>query len=93
VLALDRFGNAVIVDPAIAVADDLVAGRDHGARDIGIALERANDGKDAHRNLEAGKDAQQPPDATAAAILERRFDDRAAQPFIGRKANIGQHRL
>ena len=40
VLALGGLVHAVIVDPAPAVARDLVAAFDHGARDLGLRCER-----------------------------------------------------
>ncbi|MNH60701.1 hypothetical protein D3C73_125920 [compost metagenome] len=73
VLALLRFVHVLIVDPAVAMAADLVAGIDHCADHVRVALGGHGHGEDGQRNVEFLEQFQNPPDPGAAAILVKRF--------------------
>ncbi len=58
VLPFDMLRHRAVIDPAIAVADDFMAARSAGFRQIGILLERAGDAEDAHLDVELGKNIE-----------------------------------
>ena len=70
VLALYLFVNMVIVDPAIAVADDLMAALDEGVCHLRVTCQRRRHAENTERNVEPGKDAQHAPDADPRAVLK-----------------------
>jgi len=57
-LALDLFRDRLVIDPAIAVADDLVAVPDKGAGDFGVALGGLGDRQQADLDPEPAEQAQ-----------------------------------
>src|SRR5712691_1794134 len=61
-LAFHLFVYVMIVDPAIAVADDLVATFDKSAGHCRVPLEGRGHAEHAQRNVELGEDAQYTPD-------------------------------
>jgi hypothetical protein len=66
---------------------------DECLRQFRILLQAAHDAEDAHLDIKAAEDAQEPPRADARPIFEDRFDHRTAHARIRRKADIGQHTL
>jgi len=79
VLAFLGFVHVLVVDPAVAVAADLVAGIDHRADHIRVTLGGHGHGEDGQRNVEFLEQLQNPPDAGAAAILVKRFHAHVAR--------------
>jgi hypothetical protein len=78
-LALDLLRHHLVVEPAIAVADDLMPVHDKGAYQLRVALGRLGDGQQAHLGAEPAEQPQQAPAADPRAVFEHRFDERAAQ--------------
>ncbi|OMP13156.1 hypothetical protein COLO4_02182 [Corchorus olitorius] len=76
--ALLGFVHVLVVDPAIAVAADLVAGLDHGADDLGVALGGHGHGKDGQGHLVPGEQFQDAPDAGATAVFVERLHGHVA---------------
>ncbi len=76
--AFDFRRHGLVVEPAIAVANDLVPILDKGARQLGVALGRLGDGQEAHLDPEAAEQAKQPPAADPRTVFEHGFDNRAA---------------
>src|SRR5438093_13180029 len=66
-LALDLLRHRLVIEPAIAVADDFVALLDKGAGDLGVALGRLGHRQETYLHPEPAEQAQQapPPDARA----------------------------
>jgi hypothetical protein len=56
-------------------------------------LQGAHHAKNADTHVELPEDAQQAPHADAGTVFEGGLDHRAAQPCIGREADIVQHVL
>lgn len=83
VLAFLGLVHVLVVDPAVAVAADLVAGFDHGADHVRMALGGHGDGEDGQRNVEFLEQLEDPPDAGAAAILVQRFHAHVALALQG----------
>lgn len=90
-LALGFRGHLAIIDPAIAMADNLVAARDECFRDIRVLLDGAGDGQNAERYVIFREDIEDTPDAAAASVLEHGFDQRVADPLPGIDADIVEH--
>ena len=78
-LALGLFGHRLVIEPAVAVADDLVPVLDKGAGNLGVALGRLGHRQQTHLDPELAKQSQQTPTADARAIFEDQLDHRAAQ--------------
>src|SRR6185369_7846876 len=70
------FGDAdlLVVDPAPAMARDLVAGLGHGAGAVGIARDRHADGIAGEVQLARRERTQDAPESGAAAVLVDRLD-------------------
>src|SRR6516225_804505 len=79
-LALDLFRDHLVVEPAIAVADDLMPVFDKGVSEFGVALGCFGDRQQTHLDPEPAEQAQQAPAADARAVFENRLDHRAAHP-------------
>src|SRR3984893_1058186 len=79
-LALDLFRDRLVVEPAIAVADDLVAVLDEGPGEFGVTLGRLRHCQQADLATDRAEQAKRPPPADARAVFEYRLDDRAAHP-------------
>src|SRR6202043_3914899 len=69
VVAFDRLGDILVVDPAIAVRRDLPIGGQHRGDRRRVALERHRNGIDGYRNAARQEGAMQPPEAGAAAVF------------------------
>jgi CheY-like chemotaxis protein len=69
VLALGGLVDVLVVDPAPAVAGDLVAQLDEGGGHLGVALQRHRHAEDGQRQAAALELAQDAPDAHARAVL------------------------
>src|SRR5579883_59536 len=92
-LALLVFLHLVIIEPAPAMADDLVSVFDEGASQFGAHIQAADDAEHADFHAETLEDAQQPPAADARPVFEDRFDQRATPAGISWKADIGEQVL
>src|ERR1700682_1972712 len=90
-LAFDLLADVGVVDPAIAVAYDLVPALDESTGQFGILLQRARDGEHAHLDGEVAKDIQYPPGAATAAKFEHRFDERGTLSRFCSHADIVEH--
>src|SRR2546421_12757168 len=77
-LAFHLFVDMVIVDPAIAVADDLVAAFDKGVGHLWVMLKRCGHAEYTERDVELGEDTQHTPDTDARAVLKGRVHERIA---------------
>ena len=87
--AFDLERCMLVVDPAPAVTDDLVPGFNHRLGRFGIAHQAHRDGEDADPKVAFGKEAQEPPHATAASVLEGRLGQDTASAAHRRQAEIG----
>ena len=92
-LALGLLIDFEIVEPPIAVTDDLVAFGDKGLRQLRTLLKRPNDAEDADLDVEALEDAQQSPASAARPIFEDGFHGGVASANVGRQADIVQRIL
>ena len=92
-LALDLLGHMLVVEPAPAVADDLMAAFDDGLGRIGVALQPHDHSPDAGLYVAFLEDAHEPPEAAPAAVFEGAFHDHVAHALVGREARIRQHTL
>jgi hypothetical protein len=92
-IALEIFGDRLIVQPPVVVADEFVPLGKIPAHDDRIALDRARDGEKRDLRVEPAEDLQKPPRADARAVFERGLDHRAAQPGKLRKTDIVEHAL
>ncbi|MNC17434.1 hypothetical protein D3C75_653140 [compost metagenome] len=79
VLAFLGFVHVLVVDPAIAMAADLVAGIDHGADHVRVTLGGHGHGEDGQWNVEFLEQLQDPPHAGTAAILVEGFHAHVAR--------------
>src|SRR6476646_9436717 len=99
VLALDRFGDILVVDPAPSVARDLVPGLEQRVDRGGVALHRHRDPVYGKRHLVAREELEDPPHTYARAVLVDRLhrhvahalqrpraDDLGKEGFRGRVA-------
>src|SRR6516164_10069722 len=78
-LALDLFRHCLVIEPTIAMADDLVPVLDKGTGDLGVALGSLCDGQQANLDPKLLEQAEQAPAADARAVFEDRFGHQAAQ--------------
>ncbi len=62
--------HIVIIDPAIAVANDLMPIREKGLNSLGAFLKRAYDAENADADIELFENSKQTPDADARTIFE-----------------------
>ncbi len=83
VLAFLGLVHVLVVDPAVAVAADLVAGFDHGADHVRVTLGGHGHGEDGQWNVEFLEQLEDPPDAGTAAILVQRFHAHVALALQG----------
>src|SRR5262249_58457963 len=90
-LAFHRLVHVVVVDPAPAMADDLVTFSEKRLNRLAALLHGAYYTKDTDLDLELPEDAEQPPYADARAVLEHRLDDWAADAVIGRETDVVEH--
>ena len=93
VFALGQFIDRLIVQPAIAMADDFMTIRHEGLDGIRISLERLDHAEHTAFHVELLENPQDPPDAGARAVFERGLDDLAALAGISWKTGVGQHAL
>ena len=80
-LALHLFRHDLVIEPAVAVADDLVSIRDIGADEFWVALGRLGDRQQAYLDPETAEQTQQPPAADPRAVFEHGFDQRAPEAW------------
>jgi hypothetical protein len=66
-------GEILVVDPLEAVAGDLPVCLAHGRDGLRVAHERGGDAEDGHRDVSAGQQAVQAPEAGARAVFVDRF--------------------
>ena len=92
-LALDLLGHHLVIEPAIAVADDLVPVGDKGADQFRVALGRLGHGQQAQLDAEPAEQTQQAPAADPRTVFEDGFDERAAQTRQRGLADIVQRAL
>src|SRR5580704_7047883 len=92
-LTLGRFIDRLVIDPAPAVTDNLVALRHEGPERVRVLLQRAHDSEHADFHFKFLEDAQDAPIARAWAILKYALDDLASLAGIGGEARVGQHIL
>jgi hypothetical protein len=92
-VAFHLFVDVVIVDPAIAVADDLVAAFDKGVSHLRVMLKRCGHAEYTERNIELGEDTQHTPDTDARAVLKGRFHEWIAFARYGWKTDVVEHAL
>ena len=76
--------HVLVVDPAPAVAGDLVAELDAGRRQLGVALQRHRDAEHGERQAALLELAQDAPDADARAVLVDRLHAHVARR-VGRR--------
>jgi hypothetical protein len=69
----DRLVDVLVVDPAPAVAGDLVAQFDEGGGEVGVALQRHADAEHGERQPRFLELAQDAPDAGARAVFVDAF--------------------
>ena len=93
VIALGRFVDVLIRDPAPAVARDFVAIGEHRLDPGRIALERHGDAEDRHRDAALAKQAKDPPQPRARSILVERFHAHVSHREGLRADDLGQERL
>ena len=72
-LSLGCFIDALIVDPAPPVIDDIAALTRHRLGDLRVALERHGDGINRRDQLPLGEDAHEPPEADTTAVFVGRL--------------------
>src|SRR5215469_3084394 len=93
-LSLGCFIDAVIVEPAPSVIDDITALTRHGLGALRVALERHADGIDRRDHLPLGEDAHQTPEADTTAVFVSRLHVKIARTLEwGRHEKIGEARL
>src|SRR5438128_10513461 len=85
--ALDLLADELVVDPAPAVAHDLVAGFHDRRGGLGVALERHRDGEDADLDAVLGERAHEAPEPGAASVLVHRLDLKIAHTPERRQAD------
>src|SRR5262245_26439333 len=85
--------DVVIVDPAIAMADDLVAACDKGVGHLWVLFKRCGHAEYTERNVELGEDTKHTPDTDSRAVLKGRFHERAACARHRRKTDVVEHPL
>jgi CheY-like chemotaxis protein len=90
VLALHLFRQVLVVDPAPAVAGDLVAQLDEGLGQLGVTLQRHRDAEDGQRQAAALELAQDAPHPRAVLVdaLHRQVAGR-----VGGGLNISEELL
>ena len=79
VLALLGLVHVLVVDPAVAVAADLVAGLGHGADHVRVALGGHGHGEDGQWHAAVLEQLEQAPHAGAAAVFVERFHAHVAR--------------
>ena len=93
VLALDLLGRVLVVDPAPAVAGDLVAELLERGGELGVALERHRHAEDGHRQAAALELAQEAPHAHARAVLVDALHRQVAVGVAGGVEELGEELL
>src|SRR5215470_9925267 len=89
VAPFDRHRDRLVVDPAIVMAHDLVAGLDHGSGGFAVALERGRDREHADLDLALFEYPQESTHAAPGAVFEHRLDKHAARASHRRKTDVG----
>src|ERR1700738_511716 len=92
-LTFDLLAHIGVVNPAIAVAYDLVAALDASCGQFGSLLQRSGDAEDACLYREGAKNIQQAPGAATAAKFEHRLDERRTLSQFCAHADIVEHAL
>ena len=82
-----------IVEPPVAVTDDLVALGDKSLRQLRTLLKRPDNAEDADPDVEALEDAQQAPASAARSIFEDGFHGGVASANVGGQPDIIQRIL
>ena len=82
-LSLGCFVDAVIVEPAPPVIDDVAALTRHRLSGLRVALERHADGVDRRDHLPLGEDAHETPEADTTAVFVGRPILRSRAPWSG----------
>ena len=94
VLAFHRFGHAMVIDPAIAMAGDFPICLLHGGDGVRISRQCHGDAENGDRHFMLSEQAMQAPEADAAAIFILRFDGEVALALARRhEAEFCQQRL
>jgi hypothetical protein len=75
--------DEVVVEPTVAVADDLVAFLNKCVSGFRVTLDRLSHGEDANQHIKAFEDPQEPPNSNPSAVFEGGFDIRAANALLG----------
>src|SRR6516162_891495 len=93
-LALGCFIDALIVDPAPPVIDDVAALTRHRLGGLRVTLERHADGIDRRDHLSLGEDAHQTPETDTTTVFVGRLHIEIARALeCGRHEKVGQARL
>src|SRR4051812_45441726 len=93
-LSLGCFVDAVIVEPAPPVIDDVAALTRHRLGGVRVALERHADGVDRRDHLPLGEDPHETPEADTTAIFVSRLHIKIARALEwGRHEKVRQARL
>src|SRR5271168_3295572 len=93
-LSLGCFVDAVIVEPAPPVIDDVAALTRHRLGGLRVALERHADGIDRRDHLPLGEDVHETPEADTTAVFVGRLHIKIARALEwGRYEKVGQARL
>ena len=92
-LALGGLVGLAVVDPAVPVGHDLVAGLREGDRDVRVALQRLHDREEADLDPPLLDHVEQAPDPDPAAVLVGRLHEGVALADQRREGRVGQRAL
>ena len=92
-LALGRLVDVLVVDPAVAMAGDLVAEIDEGRCQLGVALERHRHAEDRQGQAAPLELAQDAPGAGPRSVLVAGFHRQVSRRISGGADELGQELL
>ena len=93
-LSLGCFADAVIIEPAPPVIDDIAALTRHRLGGLRVAFERRADGIDRRDHLPLGEDAHETPEADTTAVFVGRLHIEIARALKWRRHDkVGEARL
>lgn len=92
-LTLNLLAYLALIDPAIAVAYDLMPALDARRGQFGILLQRARDAKNAYINREVAKNIEYAPSPTTATKFEYRFNERRTLSLFCAHSDVVEHPL
>ena len=92
-LALDFFGHVLVVNPAVAMASDLMTQAHEFLCQLGMTLQRHAHPKHGHGQATLLKLVQNPPDTGTRAVFVNGFHGQVTVRVSGRTNNFGQELL